>query len=57
MKKRPGRPLRASKAATERIEIRVTKLERLEWQQMAEFAEMTLSEWIRSRCNYSQALG
>jgi hypothetical protein len=46
-----GRPARAGKAATERIEIRVTKLERLDWQRAAELCGETLSEWIRRRCS------
>lgn len=51
-RKGPGRPARTdrSSVATERIEIRVTKLERTEWQYMAERAGLTLSEWIRQRC-------
>lgn len=47
----PGRPPRAAKAATERIEIRVTKLERLEWERCAELAGTSLSEWIRGCCH------
>jgi hypothetical protein len=50
-RKRPGRPPRGDKAATERIEIRVTKLEILEWKRAAELAGVTLSEWISQTCN------
>lgn len=50
-RKRPGRPPRADKTATERIELRVTRLERLEWERSAEIAGMTLSAWIRMRCD------
>ena len=49
-KPRRGRPARAGKAATERIEIRVTKLERASWEHAAAQAGMNVSEWIRRRC-------
>jgi hypothetical protein len=54
-KPRRGRPPRAAKAATERIEIRVTKLELREMQRAAETQGITVSEWIRRRC-YSPSL-
>jgi hypothetical protein len=50
MQRKPGRPPRANKSATERIEIRVTKLERLEWERCAELAGITVSEWVRACC-------
>lgn len=52
MKPRPkrGRPPRGDKAATERIEIRVTRLERAAWEHVAAQAGITVSEWIRQRC-------
>lgn len=50
-KKRPGRPPRGNKAATERIEIRVTRLERAAWEHAAALTGETLSEWIRRRCH------
>lgn len=50
-KPRRGRPPRADKAATERIEIRVTRLERAEWQAAAARAGVPLSEFIRGACN------
>ena len=31
--------------------LRVTTDERIWWQHQAESADMTLSEWIRKRCN------
>lgn len=51
MKRKPGRPPRAARAATERVEIRATKAEVRAWSRLAEHAEVTLSEWIRQRCN------
>lgn len=52
-KPRRGRPPRTDKAATERIEIRVTKLELAEWKHHAAMHGVTLSEWIRGRCSSS----
>lgn len=49
-KPRRGRPPRTDKAATERIEIRVTRLERAAWEHEAVKRNMTLSEWVRGRC-------
>ena len=50
MKPRRGRPPRTDKAATERIEIRVTRLERAAWEHAAAQAGISVSEWVRSRC-------
>ena len=47
MTARPGRPPRAGRTATERIQLRVTKLELRTWQAAAEAAGVTLSEWVR----------
>lgn len=47
--KRPGRPLRSNKPSLERIEIRITTAERKAWEKAA--GDLTLSEWIRQRCN------
>lgn len=47
-KPRRGRPPRTDKAATERIEIRVTKLERAAWEHAAAIADVSLSEWLRA---------
>lgn len=44
-----GRPPRAGVVADRRVEIRVTEAELERWQQLA--GELTLSEWIRERCN------
>jgi hypothetical protein len=49
-RKRPGRPPRGDKAATERIEIRVTRLEFLEFQRAALADGISVSEWIRQCC-------
>lgn len=49
-KPRRGRPPRAGKAALERIELRVTRLERAAWDHAAARAGLSLSEWIRGRC-------
>ncbi len=46
-KPRIGRPPRADKASLERIELRVTRLERAAWEHAAAQAGMSLSEWIR----------
>lgn len=50
-KPRRGRPARAGKAATERIELRVTKLERAAWEHEAAKRGMSVSEWIRRCCS------
>jgi predicted HicB family RNase H-like nuclease len=50
-KKRRGRPARAGKVATERIELRVTKLERAAWEHAAAQAGISVSEWIRRMCS------
>jgi hypothetical protein len=50
MGKRMGRPpLDPAEAKTELFQLRLTALERGEYQQAAERAEMTLSAWIRDR--------
>jgi uncharacterized protein (DUF1778 family) len=38
------------------IQLRVTPDEREAWQRAAEASEMTLSDWIRQRCNGPAAL-
>lgn len=48
-----GAKPRAGKAATERIELRVTRLERAAWEHAAAQAGLSLSEWIRSKCRPS----
>ena len=45
--RRPGRPPHGDKAATERIELRVTRLERLTWERAAVEAGLTMSGWLR----------
>lgn len=50
-KRGPGRPPRADKASTERIELRVTTAERKDWEARAALGDQPLSEWIRVRCN------
>jgi hypothetical protein len=50
-KPRRGRPPRADRAATERVEIRATPDERAAWEHRATEAKASLSEWIRERCN------
>ena len=50
-KPRRGRPPRADGAATERIEIRVTRIERFAWSHAAAQAGLTLSEWLRTLAN------
>lgn len=52
-KRKPGRPPRADKAAEERIEVRLTADERRSWERAA--GDVSLSEWIRARCNASAA--
>lgn len=49
-KRDPGRPPRAGKAASEMVKLRVTPAERTGWEQQAERAGVSLSEWIRQRC-------
>jgi uncharacterized protein (DUF1778 family) len=55
-RKRRGRPPLGDKASTERIEIRVTRLERAAWEHAAAVAGVPLSEWIRQRCLMGAAL-
>ena len=38
------------------IQLRVTPVERDAWQRAAEASEMSLSDWIRQRCNGPAAL-
>ncbi len=49
-KPRIGRPPRADKASLERIELRVTRFERAAWEHAAAQVGVSLSEWIRWRC-------
>lgn len=46
-KPRRGRPPRADRAATERIELRVTRLERAAYEHAAAQAGLSISEWMR----------
>jgi hypothetical protein len=50
-KRKLGRPPRAAKASLERVEIRVTKAELVTWRREASKAGMTLSSWVRFRCD------
>lgn len=50
-KPRPGRPPRAGKTSGEVVKLRVTADERRAWEQQAARDELSLSEWIRVRCN------
>lgn len=47
--RKPGRPPRAARPSSERIEIRITAAERKAWERAA--GETTLSEWLRSLAN------
>lgn len=49
VKRRPGRPPRATKPSLERIEIRVTAAERRAWERAA--GKQTLSDWLRTLAN------
>lgn len=50
--RKPGRPPRAGKKLSEeRIELRVTAAERRTWEAKAARDALSLSEWIRQRCN------
>ena len=50
MKKSPGRPPKPeAKRLAERIDIRITSAEKAEFETAAEFAEASLSEWMRAR--------
>jgi mobilization protein NikA len=46
-----GRPPLAAVAASEIVKLRVTPDERRAWEQRARHDAITLSEWIRERCN------
>lgn len=46
-KNKPGRPPRADKPSTERVEIRLTKSERRDLDRAA--GELTAADWIRDR--------
>ena len=55
---RPGAPVgnrNAAKPARDRasalVQIRVKKSEKLAWKRAAASAQLTLSQWIASRCN------
>jgi hypothetical protein len=48
-KAKSGRPPRSSKAATERVELRLTTAERKAWERAA--GDLSLSDWIRDLCN------
>lgn len=48
VKRRPGRPPRASKPSLKRIEIRCTAAERKAWRRAAKSCSQTLSDWLRS---------
>lgn len=52
-KRKPGRPPRAGKRAAERIEVRVTKVERQAWERAA--GDATLSDWLRGLANAASA--
>ena len=45
-----GRPPRADEPALDRVEIRLTAAERKAWERAATAAGLSLSEWIRRRC-------
>jgi hypothetical protein len=49
MARKPGRPPRSDKPATERIEVRLTKDERKAWERAA--GKRTLSDWLRDIAN------
>jgi hypothetical protein len=49
-RKKPGQPPRHGIGATERIEIRLTLVERKAWEYAAAQAGVTVSEWVRMRC-------
>lgn len=55
--RKPGRPPRSDRAATERIDLRVTRLERAAFEHAAAKAGVTLSEWIRRQCAAAYANG
>lgn len=48
--RRPGAG-RPGAGRSETIKLRVTPAERRAWEQQAERAGVTMSEWIRERCN------
>ena len=49
-KRGPGRPPLGAKAAGEMIKLRITTEDRRRWEQQADHAGISLSEWIRQRC-------
>ena len=44
--KRVGRPPKQDKA-TQRVHLRITEIQKIEWKAAAEKADMSLSEWIK----------
>jgi len=50
-KRGTGRPPRAGKAASETVKLRATVDELARWRRAAVARDMTLSEWIRERCD------
>ena len=55
VKRGRGRPPRADKAATERLDIRITAAERAAWIRVAR--GRPLSDWVRSLANDAAILG
>lgn len=49
-KRGPGRPPLSGKAAGEVVKLRITAEDRHRWEQQADRAGISLSEWIRQRC-------
>ena len=49
--KKPGRPPRAGKRSDARLEIRLTRAELAAWKKDAAKEGMSLSQWIRFRCD------
>jgi hypothetical protein len=56
-KAKRGRPARADSAATERVEVRATRLERAAWEHAAAQAGISLSEWIRRSLEHVRKVG
>lgn len=52
-----GRPARAGKNSTSRVEIRLTPVERRTWLVAAAKEELSLSDWLRAAAELAIARG
>lgn len=56
-RRKPGRPPRAGKVSSARLEIRLTGVEYERWSTAAERQNLTLSDWVREACELAWVRG